>query len=66
MVEPVSTIKFPANRENNREFLDFGPFSAILVSNRRANSMACKKIPYTTEQGLFLAEQRIVAEEQGI
>jgi hypothetical protein len=24
-VEPVSTAKFPANREKNREFLNFGP-----------------------------------------
>jgi hypothetical protein len=24
-VEPVSTLKFPANREKNREFFNFGP-----------------------------------------
>src|ERR1700738_394702 len=39
--EPVSASGFPANREFNREFFKFGPFSAILASNQRANSSAC-------------------------
>jgi hypothetical protein len=43
--EPVSASGFPANREFNREFFKFGPFSAILASNQRANSNACIKIP---------------------
>jgi hypothetical protein len=30
--------KFPDNREFNREFFAFGPFLAILVPNRLANS----------------------------
>src|SRR5215216_1885369 len=32
--------KFPENREFNKEFFNFGPFSAILVPNRRGNPMA--------------------------
>jgi len=38
--------EFPANRENNREFFNFGPFSAILASIRQATSMACSEILY--------------------
>jgi hypothetical protein len=38
----------------SREFFDFGAFSAIPVPNRRANSIACSKIPYAMEQGMFL------------
>src|SRR5712692_817206 len=53
LIGPVSRVKFPANRENNREFFNFGPNFAILVSNRRATSMACREIPYATEQGIF-------------
>jgi hypothetical protein len=43
--EPVSASQFPANREFNREFFKFGPFSAILAPNQPANSNACGKIP---------------------
>jgi hypothetical protein len=50
--EPVSATQFPANREFNREFFKFGPFSAILAPNQRANSNACSKIPYKMEQGI--------------
>src|SRR5215204_4474353 len=45
--------KFPENREFNREFFNFGPFSAILATNRRGNPMACSKIPDAAEQGIF-------------
>ena len=45
--------KFPANRENNREFCRIGPNYSILASIRRANSMACSQIPYAVEQGIF-------------
>jgi hypothetical protein len=38
-IEPVSTAKFPANRENNREFCGFWRSAAILTPNRRASSM---------------------------
>jgi hypothetical protein len=33
--------------------LSFGPFSAIFVPNRRANSAVYNKIPYVMEQGIF-------------
>jgi hypothetical protein len=65
-VEPVSTAKFPANREINREFCRIRPLSAILKADMRANSEACSEIPYATEQGNILEEQGIPAEEQGI
>src|SRR5262249_9986827 len=47
--------KFPANREFNREFCKFGASAAISASNQRANSKACRQIPYATEQGIFAA-----------
>jgi hypothetical protein len=58
--------KFPANREFNREFFKFGPFSAILAPNKPANSNACSKIPWQMEQGNLLREQGIIFAEQGI
>jgi len=33
-VEPVSTAKFPANREKNREFFNFGPTRGSEVAIR--------------------------------
>jgi hypothetical protein len=46
-------LKFPANREINREFCGNRPSAGILTPNRRANSMVCNQIPYATEQGIF-------------
>jgi hypothetical protein len=57
--EPVSTSKFPANREINREFRPIRLFGAILKADTRANSEACSEIPYSTEQGIFAKEQGI-------
>jgi hypothetical protein len=54
------------NREINREFFDFGPFWAILASNRRANSDGYNEIPYATEQGIISAEEGMFLREQGI
>ena len=51
-VEPVSTSKFPANREINREFGRIAHLIAILNTDTRANSEACSKIPYSMEQGI--------------
>jgi hypothetical protein len=65
-VEPVSTPKFPANREKNREFYQIRALDAILKADTRANSEACSEIPYSTEQGIILAEQGISARDQGI
>ena len=64
-VEPVSTSKFPANREINREFHQIGSLGAILKADTRANSEVCSEIPYETEQGIISEEQGILAQEQG-
>jgi hypothetical protein len=55
VVEPVSTAKFPANRENNREFWRSRPLDAISIIDTRANSAAYSEIPYSTKQGIILA-----------
>src|SRR5262245_26970412 len=47
--------KFPANRENNREFRRIRPSTAIFVSDQRPDSIACSQIPYAAEQGIFAA-----------
>jgi hypothetical protein len=65
-IEPVSTAKFPANREKNREFSRIRPLSAILKADTRANLEACSEIPHATEQGIIFVEQGIPAQEQGI
>ncbi|MGC2115536.1 MAG: hypothetical protein WA656_13510 [Pseudolabrys sp.] len=65
-VEPVSPAEFPANREKNREFRQIRPLCEILKANTRAISKAFSQIPYATEQGIISAEQRILAQEQGI
>jgi hypothetical protein len=51
-IEPVSTFKFPANREINREFCKIGPSTPIFESNQRADPIAYSRIPYATEQGI--------------
>jgi hypothetical protein len=65
-VEPVSTAKFPANREINKEFRRIRLLGAILKADTRANSEACCEIPYSTEQGIFARKQGIYSREQGI
>ena len=59
-LEPVSTREFPANREINREFRQIRLVGAILHADTRANSEACRKIPYSAEQGIISAEQGIL------
>jgi hypothetical protein len=66
LIGPVSNPTFPANREKNREIRRFRPSRTILMSNRRASSMACSEIPYVTEQGIILAEQGVVLDLTGI
>jgi hypothetical protein len=39
-IEPVSSSKFPANREINREFYRFRPSGPIFTPNRQADSVA--------------------------
>jgi len=64
-VEPVSTPKFPANREKNRDFFNFKhhPRRGWLTSPM--NSEAWSAIPYSMKQGIISAEQGILAQEQG-
>jgi hypothetical protein len=56
-VEPVSTAKFPTNREKNREFCRI----AVSIASETINNGLVTK-----EQGIILAEQGILAREQGI
>jgi hypothetical protein len=63
--EPVSTPKFPANREKNREFCRIRPEGRFLAASQQTNSMVCSGIPYAAEQGIILVEQRISEREQG-
>jgi hypothetical protein len=64
--ESVSTAEFPANREKNREFFNFGPDSGLEHPMRPMISRAFEQIPYVTEQGIISAEQGILPQEQGI
>ena len=66
VVEPVSTPKFPANRENYREFRRIRPLGTIFNADTRAHSKAYSEIPYATEQEIIFAEQGIPTQEQGI
>jgi hypothetical protein len=65
-IEPVSSRKFPANREKNREFYRVGSLGAISGANKRAIPRTFSKIPYATEQGIILSEQGILTRKQGI
>jgi hypothetical protein len=65
-VEPVSDLKFPANREKNREFRRIHPLRPILSAHTPAKSKASGEIPYTTKQGIISDEQGILVQEQGI
>ena len=65
-VEPVSTVKFPANREINREFFYFGRERRSEVVIRPMIQRTWSEIPYSTEQGIFVKEQGICTQEQGI
>jgi hypothetical protein len=66
VVEPVSTPKFPANREKNREYFKFGPTCVSDDRKRPMISGLLRQIPYSTEQGIIFAKQGILAQEQGI
>ena len=64
-IEPVSSPKFPANREKNREFYQIRPSGEISSANTQAIPRPFSQIPYTIEQGINLLEQGILAREQG-
>jgi len=66
LVEPVSTPKFPANREINREFCQIRTHCKILKANTRTNSKTFSQIPCAKEQEIILAKQEILAQDQRI
>jgi hypothetical protein len=57
VVEPVSAPKFPANREINREFFDFGLARGSEVAICPMIHWTWSKIPYSTEQGILLSQE---------
>src|SRR5262249_27234154 len=61
-LSPVS--KFPANRQNNREFCRIRPFGTNLRSRMRGNPMASAKFPIQLNRDFFLKEQGIYTLEQ--
>ena len=50
---PVSKPKFPDNRENNREFLDFGPFGRFSFLIREQFQLITTKFPTQRNRELF-------------
>jgi hypothetical protein len=68
--EPVSNLKFPANREINREFRQIGGFQRPKALISAADSSAYRQIPYSSEQGIFFArtgiDHGIILAKQGI
>ena len=55
-VEPVSTPKSPANREKNREFCKIATSGAAETANNAVVKGLLVRIPYSTEQGIVLAD----------
>ena len=53
VVEPLSTAKFPANREKNREFCQIRPLSAILKLTREQIQRLAAKFPTQQNRELF-------------
>jgi hypothetical protein len=51
--EPVSTAKFPANREFAGNFPRFWPRARFLALNPEARSITYRQIPCASEQGIF-------------
>jgi hypothetical protein len=60
IVEPVSTPKFPSNRDINRKFRQISSLCEILNADTRAISKAFGKIPYATEQGILPTKSKII------
>jgi hypothetical protein len=65
-VEPVSTVKFPANRERNREFCKIGASRPPEALNSGVVAGFPMQIPYSTKQGIISTKQGILVQEQGI
>ena len=66
VVQPVSTLLFPANREKNREFSKFVAFGASETVNNSVVIELPMQIPYSPKQGIILTKQGISTREQGI
>jgi len=64
--EPVSTAKFPVNREKNRKFFNSKHSSRLRWLTSPMISVILSRIPYSREQGIISAEQGISVQEQGI
>src|ERR1700720_1354523 len=45
-------VKFPANRENNREFYENRAVWRKIVRKNAAKSVSCRAIPYKMKQGI--------------
>ena len=60
VVEPISTIQFPANREKNREFCKIAASGAVETINNAAVTGLPVRIPYSTKQGIISAKQGIL------
>ncbi len=65
-VEPLSTTKFPANREKNREFCKITASGAAKAVNNAVVTGLPVQISYLPEQGIVLAEHGILLRKQGI
>jgi hypothetical protein len=65
-VEPVSTLKFPANREKNREFCKIAASGAPEIVNNTVVTGLLIRTPCSTEQGIIFAKQGSLVQEQGI
>jgi hypothetical protein len=65
-VEPVSTLKFPANTEKNREFCKIAASGAPEIVNNTVVTGLPIRIPCSTEQGIIFAKQGSLVQEQGI
>ena len=66
IVEPVSTLQFPANREKNRDFNKIGASGAAEIVNNAVVTGLPVLIPYSAEQGSILADHGILARYQRI
>jgi len=63
-VEPVSALNFPANREKNRDLSDSWLLSCQRDSKNLRKCRTIEEVPYSTEQGTILAQQRLLTQEQ--
>ena len=53
--KPVSKPKFPANRENNREFCNLRHYGSVKDRRNPCTAGTSRAIPYFNKQGIFFA-----------